>query len=96
MPASQAGRRRFESGRPLSLFRLNKALGNLTVRGKTKPTVWKVTAQFQPATVTGAAQTAFTFNDFEIQQPRVPVVLSVADTIKLELDFSMVREAAKR
>ena len=71
-------------------------IGDLTVRGKTKPTVWKVTAQFQPTGVTGSAHTAFTFNDFEIQQPRVPVVLSVADTIKLELDFSMVPEAVKK
>ena len=71
-------------------------IGDLTVRGKTKPTVWKVTAQFQPTGVTGSAQTAFTFDDFEIQQPRVPVVLSVADTIKLELDFSMVPEAVKK
>ena len=71
-------------------------LGDLTVRGKTRPTVWKVTAQFQPTGVTGSAQTAFTFTDFEIQQPRVPVVLSVADTIKLEIDFSMVQEAVRK
>ncbi|MEO8576128.1 MAG: YceI family protein [Gemmatimonadales bacterium] len=70
-------------------------IGDLTVRGKTRPTTWKVTAQFQPTGVTGSAKTAFTFNDFEIQQPRVPVVLSVADTIKLELDFSMVPEGKK-
>jgi hypothetical protein len=40
----------------------------------------------------GKALTAFTFKDFEIDQPKVPVVLSVADTIKLELDFSLVRQ----
>ncbi len=71
-------------------------LGDLTVLGKTRPTVWKVTAKFAPTGVTGAAHTAFTFTDFAIQQPKVPVVLSVADTIKLELDFTMVPEAAKK
>lgn len=71
-------------------------VGDLTVRGKTRPTTWKVTAQFQPTGVTGSAKTAFTFADFEMQQPRVPVVLSVADTIKLELDFSMVPESIKK
>ena len=64
-------------------------IGNLTVRGVTKPTTWKVNAQFAPSTMTGHATTAFTFADFSMDQPRVPVVLSVADTIKLELDFSM-------
>ena len=71
-------------------------IGNLTVRGNTKPTTWKVNAQFAQNAVTGHATTAFTFSDFGIDQPRVPVVLSVADTIKLELDFSMARDAAKK
>lgn len=34
--------------------------------------------------------TAFTFADFDIDQPRVPIVLSVADTIKLEYDFTLI------
>ena len=65
-------------------------IGDLTVRGTTRPTTWKVNAQFAPSALTGHATTAFTFADFGIDQPRVPVVLSVADTIKLELDFSMI------
>jgi polyisoprenoid-binding protein YceI len=71
-------------------------IGNLTVRGNTKPTTWKVSAQFAPDAMTGHATTAFTFTDFGIDQPRVPVVLSVADTIKLELDFSMARDATQK
>jgi polyisoprenoid-binding protein YceI len=71
-------------------------IGDLTVRGETHPTTWKVTAQFNPTGMTGKAATAFTFKDFAIDQPRVPVVLSVADTIRLELDFSMARELPKR
>jgi polyisoprenoid-binding protein YceI len=71
-------------------------IGNLTVKGNTKPTTWKVYAQFAPNALTGHATTAFTFADFGIDQPRVPVVLSVADTIKLELDFSMKPAARKQ
>lgn len=62
--------------------------GNLTVRGVTKPATWTVNARYLPAAVVGTTSTAFTFNDFEIAQPRVPVLLSVADTIKLEYDFN--------
>jgi polyisoprenoid-binding protein YceI len=70
-------------------------IGDLTVRGVTRPTTWNVTAQFQPNGFNGKAATAFTFKDFAIDQPRVPVVLSVADTIKLELDFAMQKEGKK-
>jgi polyisoprenoid-binding protein YceI len=65
-------------------------LGNLTVKGVTRPTVWKVDAQFSPSGVTGTAATAFTFEDFGLTQPRVPVLLSVADTIRLEYAFRLV------
>jgi polyisoprenoid-binding protein YceI len=66
--------------------------GNLTVRGVTKPTVWRVTAQVDKGTVTGTAATAFTFEEFGITKPKVPIVLSVADTIKLEYDFKLIRK----
>jgi polyisoprenoid-binding protein YceI len=64
--------------------------GDLTVRGVTRPTTWKVDARFQGDRVTGTASTAFTFADFELQQPRVRSVLSVSDTIRLEYDFALV------
>ena len=32
----------------------------------------------------------FWLKDFQMDQPKVPVVLSVADTIKLEYDFRFV------
>ena len=65
--------------------------GDLTVKGVTRPTTWQVTANFGADQVTGSAQTAFTFDDFELDQPRVPVLLSVADTIRLEYDFTLQR-----
>ena len=64
--------------------------GDLTVRGVTRPTTWQVTARAEGNDVVGTAVTAFTFKDFNLEQPRVPVVLSVADTIRLEYDFRLV------
>lgn len=65
---------------------------NLTVRGVTRPTNWKGTAKFENGKVTGSAATAFTFSDIQLDQPKVPVLLSVADTIRLEMDFDLSRQ----
>ena len=65
---------------------------DLTVRGVTRSTLWKGTAEFTDGAVTGNAATSFTFDDIQMEQPRVPVLLSVADTIKLELDFKLVQQ----
>jgi polyisoprenoid-binding protein YceI len=84
LPLPKSGRRSFE------------IVGDLTVKGKTRPAVWKVDAQFTTDRITGAATTSFTFADYGIEQPRVPVVLSVDETIKLELDFTLVPAPAPR
>jgi polyisoprenoid-binding protein YceI len=66
--------------------------GNLTVHGVTRTATWTVTAKaVDGKELTGTATTTFTFADFNITQPRVPVVLSIADNITLELDFHFVR-----
>ena len=67
-------------------------LGDLTVHGVTRPTVWNVKAHADGQDVSGTATTAFTFKDINLDQPKVPVVLSVADTIKLEYDFKVTKE----
>jgi polyisoprenoid-binding protein YceI len=64
--------------------------GDLTVRGVTRPTVWTGTAQFGNGNVAVSAATAFTFDQFQIEQPEVPVLLSVADTIRLEINVNLV------
>lgn len=69
-------------------------LGDLTVHGSTHPAVWQVTAHAEGQDVAGTATTAFTFKDINLDQPKVPVVLSVADTIKLEYDFRFARPAS--
>jgi len=69
-----------------------QATGNLTAHGVTKPATWAVTGQILSSTeMTGTATTSFTFEDYNISQPRVPTVLSVVDKITLELDFHLVK-----
>ena len=69
-----------------------EVLGDLTVRGVTRPTVWRVRAKLEDGRVSGTASTRFVFDDFQMEKPRVRSVLSVADTIGLEYDFNLVRE----
>lgn len=71
-------------------------VGDLTIRGVTKPTTWHVTARADGKDIVGTAATAFTFKDFNMEQPKASVVLSVADTIKLEYDFHFVPDTAAR
>ena len=75
---------------PTSGSKTFQVVGNLTVHGVTKPTTWQVDAKFDGGKVTGSATTAFPFSEFGLTQPKVPVVLSVADTIKLEYSFSLI------
>jgi polyisoprenoid-binding protein YceI len=75
---------------PTSGTRQIEMTGDLTVRGVTRPRNWKGTVEFKNGGVTGSVSTAFTFDDIQLEQPRVPVLLSVADTIKLEIDFNLV------
>ncbi|HET8654806.1 MAG TPA: YceI family protein [Longimicrobiaceae bacterium] len=79
---------------PTSGERSFQMVGNLTVKGVTRPTTWNVRAAFQGDQVTGNAYTTFTFDDFKIDQPHVPVILSLADTIRLEYDFALQRASA--
>lgn len=67
-------------------------VGDLSIHGVTRPTRWTVKAQGSDRGFTGQATTSLTFADFHLNQPRVPVVLSVNDTIRLEYDFSVHRE----
>ena len=62
--------------------------GDLTVKDQTRPVVWDATAEFrEDGTASGQASVEFTFADFGMNKPSVAIVLSVEDTIRLELDF---------
>jgi polyisoprenoid-binding protein YceI len=69
-------------------------VGDLTVHGATHPTTWQVTAHADGADVVGSAETVFTFKDFALDQPKVPVLLTVADSIHLEYDFRFSPEGS--
>ena len=68
---------------------------NLTVHGVTHPTTWNVTARAEGRDVVGTAATAFTFKDIGLEQPKAAIVLSVADTIRLEYDFRFVPDTGR-
>jgi len=84
--------RGFSGKLPASGTATFQLLGDLVLKGVAHPTVWNVTARAEGNDVAGSATTAFTFKDVGLDQPKVPVVLSVADTIKLEYDFRLVRQ----
>lgn len=68
-----------------------KLVGDLTVRNVTKPVTWDVKCDPQGDQGTCTATTSFTFGYFGLQQPQVPVVLSVQDNITLEVDIALQR-----
>ncbi len=65
-------------------------LGNLTVRGVTKPVTWDVAAKIDNGGLAGEAKTSFKFADFELEKPKVRSVLTVEDDIGLEYTFLLV------
>jgi polyisoprenoid-binding protein YceI len=69
-------------------FRLS---GDLTLHGVTKPATWDVRGKMLASgEFTGTATTAFKFADFNLTVPRVRLVLSVVDSITLEMDLHML------
>jgi hypothetical protein len=54
----------------------------------TSPLAWDVTAQFEDGKATGLATTAFTFDTFDLDIPRLAFIMSVEDNIRVELDFT--------
>jgi polyisoprenoid-binding protein YceI len=66
-------------------------VGDLTIHGVTVPATWETTATFTPQQVSGQAKSAWKFGDFGMTPPRAPIVLSVEDNIRLEIDFVATR-----
>ena len=57
----------------------------------TRRVTWEATATFAGQEVSVRAKTAFRFGDFGLRVPRVSVVLSVEDDIRLEIDLLLRR-----
>ncbi|MCL6649140.1 MAG: YceI family protein [Chloroflexi bacterium] len=66
-------------------------VGDLTIHGVTQPASWETTATFTPQQVQGLAKSTWKFADFGMTPPRVPLVLSLEDNIRLEIDFVATR-----
>lgn len=69
-------------------------MGNLTVKDVTKPVTWNATCNLQGGGQTEGlcnATTSFTFADFNLEQPHIGRVISIEDTIKLEVDLYLKR-----
>jgi polyisoprenoid-binding protein YceI len=71
-----------------------KLIGDLTVRNVIKQVTWDVTCKAQGDQGTCQASTTFQFEFFDLTPPRVPVVLSVEDNIRLEVDLVLQRVSA--
>lgn len=66
--------------------------GDLTIRDVTKSVTWDVIGKVDNNQGTGTATTSFNFAYFNLNQPRVPLVLSIEDNIKLEVDVTLQRQ----
>jgi polyisoprenoid-binding protein YceI len=61
-------------------------VGDLTVHGVTRPATWQATATFADREVTGTATTTVLMTDFGMTPPKVGSVVSIEDSVRLELD----------
>jgi polyisoprenoid-binding protein YceI len=68
-------------------------VGDLIIKDVARRVTWTATGTFEGARVSVRARTAFRFGDFGLRVPRVSVVLSVEDVIKLEADLVLRRGA---
>lgn len=74
-------------GQPYSF----QIVGDLTIRGVTQRVAFDVTAQAtSDSRIEGTATATINYADYGITIPRVPQVASVADQVRLELDFVAV------
>ncbi len=69
-----------------------KMTGDLTIQNVTKSITWDVTGTITPGEASGKAVTSFSFEDFNLNQPRVPMVLSIVDKITLTITVDFVRQ----
>ena len=69
-------------------FRL---IGEMTISGVTKSTIWEPSADFSTNSVIGVAKTSVTWDEFELSKPRLPFIISIDDDIDLSISFETTR-----
>jgi polyisoprenoid-binding protein YceI len=62
-------------------------VGNLTMHGATNQVRWAVTATLSGDSITGSGSTTFDMEDYGITEPVIGPVVSVDETITLEIDI---------
>ena len=62
-------------------------IGDLVFRGQTQLVAWEATATLQDEELAGSAFIEFDMTDFNIEKPIVGSVVSIDDTIRLEVDI---------
>ncbi len=67
--------------------------GLMTIHGVQKEVTWDATATRNGNQLASTATTTVTFGDFGMEPPRAPVVLSVVDEIRLEMNLAMTLAA---
>ena len=60
----------------------------MLVHGVTDEVAWKTIVNFEKNELSGISKTNFEFEKFNMDLPRVAIVLSVENNIRLELEFS--------
>ena len=67
--------------------------GDLTVHGVTKPVTFRGIATFNPrdSSAAGRASTTFSFADFGLNKPKIPMLMNVEDKITLDLVYRFKR-----
>lgn len=64
--------------------------GDLTIKGVTREEVFTVSVTVGEKKLQGVGSSTIQYADYDISVPRVPIVASVADEVRLELEFVAV------
>ena len=72
----------------MSVSRVSPAIIGIAFEVASANQVWELVPHVG---ITGNAYTGFTFEDFKMQKPSVSVILTLADSIRLEYDFALQR-----
>ena len=62
-------------------------IGNLTIHGVTKLVAWTGTVTLSGDTLAGSAEMSFQVEDFGMEEPQSRMVVSIDDTITLQVDI---------
>lgn len=71
-------------------------IGDMTMHGVTSELTWNVIATFADGRVSGVASTSFPFAQFGLEKPSLARLMSVDDTIHLEMEFRATATSTTR